>query len=293
MTTTTTVPPNICADPLSFYFEATLPGPNPVEQMLQVFECKGKNISWSAQRSNTWLSITQTEDPKLLDISVDVSGISSGGVYSGSIIISAPGSANSPLEIPVTLKATEAPLPVENLEARRVDGSILLKWDANDAYDLAGYKVYYDLDGSKPPYNGAGAAEGNSGEIFIYGTETAQLTGLPAGVVYVAVTAFDYEGNESGYSNVVIPNSVSINNGSESIFNNGVRLYLTHNIGITHVSISNDGERWSKWRRVMPIVKWRLSKDPGEKSVYVMFKGNGRIYEPAKDTIMLEKRIRR
>ncbi|MBI4007765.1 MAG: hypothetical protein HY354_04635, partial [Planctomycetes bacterium] len=292
VTTTTTLPPNICADPVSFYFEATLPGPNPEGQMLEVYECKGSNLSWSAQRSNTWLQLSQmADDPNLLDVSVDVSGISSAGTYNGSITILAYGAANSPLRIPVTLKAIKAPLPVENLEARRWDDIIILKWDANEAYDLSGYKVYYDFDSSQPPYDGTGAAEGNSGEIFIDGAETAQLTGLPEGVMYVAVTAFDYEGNESGYSEAIIPNSVSINDGDDIALSRSVTLYLTYGDGITHVSISNDGERWSSWRTANPVIRdWSLTKGAGEKSVYVKFKGNGKIYEPAKDTILKERK---
>lgn len=269
-----------------------MPGPNPADQALEVLECKGDYMSWSAYSNNTWLSLSQASATGGLNVSVDVSGISSEGVYSGSITIHAPGAGNSPLQIPVTLKATKAPFPVENLEARKVDDTIILKWDANDAYDLAGYKVYYDFDNSQPPYDGTGAAEGNSGEIFIYGTETAQLTGLPEGVMYVTVTAFDYEGNESDYSNVVIPNSVSINNGEEGVVSKYVTLYLTYGNGINQVSISNDGERWSGWRTASRTIKrWSLSSGTGEKSVYVRFKdSNKKIYEPAKDTILKERR---
>lgn len=251
-------------------------------------------MSWSAQSDSAWLSLSPTGDPNLMEVSVDVSGIFDGGVYSGSITIFAAGAANSPLQIPVTLNATKAPLPTKNLEARRVDDTIILTWDANDASDLAGYKVYYDFDDSQPPYIGIGAAEGNSGEMFIFGTETAQLTGLPEGVMYVTVTAYDFEGNESGYSNVVIPNAISINDGGERTVSKRVTLYLTYGNGINRVSISNDGKRWSRWRTASHTVKnWYLSSGTGEKSVYVRFKDKNKIYEPAKDTILIEKRTRR
>lgn len=289
VTTTTTLPQqDICADPLSFYFEATLPGPNPMEQFMKVFECKGDNISWNAQRDNTWLLLSQTDNPNRMKVSVDVSGVSTGGVYSGSIIISANGATNSPLQIPVTFNVKEEPLPTENLEARRVGDTIILNWDANDAYDLAGYKVYYDFDSSLPPYNGTGAAEGNSGEVFIYGTETAELTGLPEGDVYVAVTAFDYEGNASDYSDGVITNAVSINNGAESTTSKRVYLYLTYSDDATHLSISKDGTKWSKWRRVKPVKRTRLGRGDGEKAIYVKFKSNNKTYAPVMDTIVLE-----
>lgn len=281
-------PESICADPLSFYFEATIPGPNPVDKMIEVFGCKGDSISWSGSQRNSWLSLSQTGDPDLMNVSVDVSGITRGGVYNGVITISASGASNSPLEIPVKLNAIAAPFPVENLEAYRVDDSFILEWDPSDAGDLAGYKVYYDFDGPQPPFNGTGAAEGNSGEVYVYGTETARLTGLPEGVVvYVSVTAFDYEGNESDYSNVVVPNSVSINNGAESTSSRRVKLYFTYSEGITHVRTSNnDGASWSRWRRARERRRARLGRGKGEKSIYVQFKGNGQVYGPAKDTII-------
>jgi hypothetical protein len=265
-----------------------LPGPNPDGQMLRVFGCNGANISWNARRNNTWLSLNQTQYPNKLEVSVDVSGISSGGIYRDTITISAPGAAD--LQIPVMLNATDAPMPTENLEARRVDDTIILDWAANDADDLAGYKVYYD-DSSQPLYDGSGAAEGNSGEVYVTAGETAQLTFTDLSEVaplYVSVTAFDYEGNESGYSNVVIPNAVSINNGGESTTDRIVYLYLTYSDDITHMSISKNGTRWTRWRNVKPVKRTRLKRGAGEKDIYVKFKSNNKIYEPVKDTIVLE-----
>lgn len=85
-------------------------------------------------------------------------------------------------------------------------GPVYVSWNANSESDLAGYKIYYDLD-SGPPYNGAFAAEGAS-PIDIPLSSLADpanpiftLNIANDGSVFGAVTAYDSNGNESGYSN--------------------------------------------------------------------------------------------
>jgi hypothetical protein len=69
---------------------------------------------------------------------------------------------------------------------------ISIQWDANAETDLAGYKVYY------------GTASGVYGTAIVLGKVTTHtLTNLPAGTYYIAVTAFNASGLESGYSNEV------------------------------------------------------------------------------------------
>ena len=72
-------------------------------------------------------------------------------------------------------------------------GTITLAWDANTESDLAGYKVYY------------GTASGSYGTpVNVGNVTTYQLTGLtPGQVYYLALTAYDPAGYESGFSNEV------------------------------------------------------------------------------------------
>jgi hypothetical protein len=80
---------------------------------------------------------------------------------------------------------------------------ITLAWDANTEPNLAGYKVYYDSDGSGEPYGGTGATEGDS-PIDVGNVTEFTLYGLSDGEVhFLAVTAYNDEGLESGYSNEV------------------------------------------------------------------------------------------
>ena len=69
---------------------------------------------------------------------------------------------------------------------------ITIAWDPNSEADLAGYKIYY------------GTASGVYGTPITIGTQTTYtITGLPPGTYYVAVTAYNTLGVESGFSNEV------------------------------------------------------------------------------------------
>jgi uncharacterized repeat protein (TIGR01451 family) len=89
--------------------------------------------------------------------------------------------------------------PPQGLIATGGDSVINMKWSANPEADLAGYKVYYDTN-SGYPYEGKGASEGDSG-IDVGNVTSFQLSGLIKGIkYYVAITAYDASGDESGYS---------------------------------------------------------------------------------------------
>ncbi len=103
-------------------------------------------------------------------------------------------------------------------------GSVTLGWTANPEVDLAGYKVYYDIDAG-PPYNGSttigGAQEGNSpvtvwlnGKRPLNNTFDLELVDnsdpeITLTIIdttkdwYFVVTAFDDGTAESSYSNEV------------------------------------------------------------------------------------------
>jgi len=69
---------------------------------------------------------------------------------------------------------------------------VTLAWDPNTETDLAGYKIYY------------GTASRVYGAPIVIGNQTTYtVTGLPPGVFYFAVTAYNTAGLESGYSNEV------------------------------------------------------------------------------------------
>jgi len=102
-------------------------------------------------------------------------------------------------------------------------GDHTFKWDANPASDdVAGYKVYYKIDGPGEPYNGVEADQGPS--PIDVGNVTQYTLTVPDFVtperLRVVVTAYDHEttdppgGLQSGYSNEVDTDGVPTNPGN-------------------------------------------------------------------------------
>lgn len=80
-----------------------------------------------------------------------------------------------------------------------------LVWDANEEPNLEGYKLYYSVDWAGPPYDGLHPFYPHLDSPIDVGNVTEYTVhDLEEGVVYYfVVTAYDSEGNESGYSNQV------------------------------------------------------------------------------------------
>lgn len=85
------------------------------------------------------------------------------------------------------------------------DEGIQVMWSPNPEGDIAGYKIYYDTDESGPPYNGIATIFGNPSPVTV-GLDTFRLlTGLTNDITYyIAITAYDIDGNEGGFSDEVV-----------------------------------------------------------------------------------------
>jgi len=87
---------------------------------------------------------------------------------------------------------------------------VTLAWSANTEPNLAGYYIYYKSGTSGPPYNGTSVDEGDSPikvpvgyfadpanpEYTMHGLSDTEIS-------FFVLTAYDTEGNESGFSNEV------------------------------------------------------------------------------------------
>jgi parallel beta-helix repeat protein len=71
-----------------------------------------------------------------------------------------------------------------------------------------GYRIYYAVGRSCPPFDGSGLPQGNS-PIDVGDVTTFALSGLASGEYAFVVATYDYLGRESGYSNVVIRSAAS------------------------------------------------------------------------------------
>jgi len=117
---------------------------------------------------------------------------------------------------------------------------VSLAWDPSVSPNIAGYKVYIG-NGSR-----------NYGTQIVIGNQTAYtVTGLSGGTYYFAVTAFDFDGNESDFSNEIwttigTPSAACDINGDGSV--NAIDLQALANVilGISPSSSRYDLNRDSR-----------------------------------------------
>ena len=95
---------------------------------------------------------------------------------------------------------------------------INLKWDAPPKSDIAGYKIYYKIGSTTPPYDGTGLVEGNSPIITPLSKFEDPLNpeitihGLRKDKSYLfVVTAYDKDGKESGFSEGIVVKPITGN----------------------------------------------------------------------------------
>ena len=100
--------------------------------------------------------------------------------------------------VTINLIDTNPPASPTNVVVTAGESRIWVAWATNSEPDLAGYRVYYRMGQSGPPYDGTAAVEGNSSPVQITGTNCCLLRGLALGSNYfVTVSAVDSSGNES------------------------------------------------------------------------------------------------
>jgi len=140
---------------------------------------------------------------------------------------------------------------------------ITLAWDANTEPNLAGYKVYYDTDGSGAPY---------SNEIDVGDVTEFTLSNLPDGEVhFFAVTAYNDENLESGYSNEVDAMAINLSQGS-----NLISLYRQpEDTDIASVLNSISGKYTSVWAFIDNTWKTYDPANPGFSDLTTMEAGRG------------------
>ena len=97
-------PPAIVASPANMSFDALAGQPNPPTQALAIQNGGIGSFNWTATTDVPWLSISAGSGATPASISVSANSSSlPAGEYTGHVIISATGIANSPQSIPVTL----------------------------------------------------------------------------------------------------------------------------------------------------------------------------------------------
>jgi uncharacterized protein (TIGR03437 family) len=114
VTLTVTSEPVLVAEPTALSFVFQTGGSAPAPQMLVVSN-PGNPLSLTVAATTAgggnWLSAapTSTSTPVALLVSVNMAGLAP-GTYTGSVVLTAAGAANSPLNVPVTLTISATPL---------------------------------------------------------------------------------------------------------------------------------------------------------------------------------------
>ena len=104
------VNPSIGTSPTSLSFTAQQGGSNPAAQTLTISNTGGGTLSWSASDSAAWLSLSPASGTGNGAVTASVAtGTLPAGSYSGTITLSANGTAS--VTIPVALTMTAAPVP--------------------------------------------------------------------------------------------------------------------------------------------------------------------------------------
>jgi Domain of unknown function (DUF4082)/Bacterial Ig domain/Viral BACON domain len=98
-------PPAIVLSPGSMSFVAVIGQPAPPSQALGVVNAGQGSFSWTSSTDSSWLiaSPGSGSTPGVTNVSVNVAGLST-GTYTGHVIVSANGIANSPQSIPVAVQ---------------------------------------------------------------------------------------------------------------------------------------------------------------------------------------------
>ncbi len=93
--------------------------------------------------------------------------------------------------------ADVAPFPVSGLTGTtQGQGSISLSWSANNAFNIARYNLYFDVDAAGEPYNGI-AAEGNSPVSVVQTTQQLTALAFPAPILAAPTGLVTMPGNQT------------------------------------------------------------------------------------------------
>ncbi|MGH7391481.1 MAG: BACON domain-containing protein [Candidatus Rokuibacteriota bacterium] len=98
------VPPELATSPSSISFSAVAGGTNPPARTLDITNSGGGTLEWTATVDQAWLAVSPTggSAPTSVALTVTTAGLTP-GTYNGAITVSAPGVANAPQVVPVTL----------------------------------------------------------------------------------------------------------------------------------------------------------------------------------------------
>jgi hypothetical protein len=176
--TVITPPPSIAPSPSSLSFVALTGQASPPAQALTIANGGFGSFSYTFSTGSSWLSVSPTSGstPGIANVSVNASGLAI-GTYTGNVIITASGVANSPVSIPVTLE-------VLSQDMTEIFGDLGTGWIISAMGNGGGWSASNGIYS----YNGTGLSQSCAGNTawsdytFDTNIKLSSLSNWPGGV---------------------------------------------------------------------------------------------------------------
>jgi len=190
------LPPSLAVAPTAMTFMSELGGTQIAGELLSIWNSGDGAMSWSAIADQTWIRISSLEGsaPTNILVAADPTGLPP-GEYTGTITISAPGVANSPQVVEVTLEITSNQPPVADAGGPynvNEGGSIIVTATGSDP-EGASLAYAWDLDndgsfetpGQSATFSAAGLDGPSSHTIAVQVTDSGGLTATDPATVNI------------------------------------------------------------------------------------------------------------
>ncbi len=187
----------------------------------------------------------------------------------------------------VVLDDTVPPRPVSNIKYTYKDNKVMISWQSSDR-DVVKYKVYYGV--YKDRWDGVVVTNKNYYEFMVDAEK------LPEGKLYIAITAVDRAGNESGFRPVQKKASLEDHKTEANFVVSAVNAYKDYSLAIKAVAPAIEKKKVAKKvtvkKKKLPPKKYGY--DYLKKKGFVVKKGEtalltGNIIVPANIIIKVER----
>jgi hypothetical protein len=150
-------PSALIATPASLSFVAFAGQSSPPSQSITVYNQGTAALAWTAASSASWLKVSPTSGtlPQTISVSVNQSGLSA-GTYSGTITVSAPGAANSPQTVSVSLQVTNL-LMSDNFATQGLQGWVVSPLGLASDWSIVNQALQFSGGGNSQVFAGNSA----------------------------------------------------------------------------------------------------------------------------------------
>lgn len=150
-------PSALIATPAALSFTAFAGQNSPPSQTITVYNQGTAALNWTATTSSPWITLNPSSGtlPQSISVSVNPSGLT-GGTYTGTITVTAPGAANSPQTVSVSMQVTNL-LMSANFATAGLQGWVTSSLGLGSAWSIVNGAAQFSGAGSTQIYAGNSA----------------------------------------------------------------------------------------------------------------------------------------